>query len=952
MHSTFCRYFSMIVVCCMFTAISVQAQQVRTQYAADADIPYSSQLKKGMLANGLTYYLQKNAKPAQKVELRLVVKVGSIVEDDDQRGLAHFVEHMAFNGSKHFRKNELVSYLESIGVKFGADLNAYTGFDETVYILPIPTDKPDNLEKGMLVLSDWAQGLSFEHEEIDRERGVVLEEARLGKGARDRLQKQLLPKILHGSKYAERLPIGTEDSLKTFSDDALKRFYGDWYRPNLMAVVVVGDLEYAAVESLIMKYFAGLKNPSKARVRTIADVPARVHEEVVIATDKEATLATISISQARFLNQNDGKFGSYRQRRIESFFNTMLNNRLAELAQLPSPPFLGAGSGIQSLIGQYQELNSSAIIGKAGVPAAIDALMQEHTRVLQFGFSEAELNRAKSNALKGMENAYVERHKSLSADLAAEFIRNFLIGESIPGIEAEFIFHRDIVQDISLAELNHYAKSLLSNTDPKLIAYQGHDQAAQSIPDPVALKQMVKAAQQKDVTPYVEKTVVQTLMESPPKPGTIVSSTENPLLGTTEWTLSNGIKIVLKPTDFSQDQILMTAVRAGGSALISDEDYLHARYATTVVGAMGVKNISPIELSKYLAGKRASVSTSFGEHAEGISGSSNNQDLETMLQVMYLALTAPRRDPVLFESFIGKQQEALRHQMATPSAVFHEKFIQTSYPAHPRLPLLDKPEQIAQLDLDRLMRIYQSRFSSAKGFTFFLVGSFKAEQIKTLLLRYLGSLPTPALEVGVKDLGLRPRRGVIKNEVFVGKEQQALVTLQLHGERPMPLADRMRFNAMAEVLQLRLTAIMREELGAVYSPRVTASPRLIPYQGYSLMLALPSGPEHVDQLLRRSFALFEQMKSAPATEDELRKVKENWLMKRKESLKTNGFWLASLSSSFEHQEDPMRILSYEERVKLLTTTDIQDAAKRYLDTENYIQIIMYPEKSSTESDKQ
>lgn len=914
-------------------------------YAPQAMIPYSPKLSKGQLANGLTYYIQKNTKPEQKAELRLVIKAGSILEDEDQLGLAHFTEHMAFNGSKHFHKNALISYLESIGVKFGADLNAYTSFDETVYILPIPTDKPENLSKAMLVLADWANGLQFSHTEIDRERGVVLEEARLGKGAADRLQKQILPKILHGSLYAERLPIGKEQILKTFSYDALKRFYRDWYRPDLMAVVVVGDVDPEKTKALIEKNFSALKNPVKPRARAVATIPLNNVEEVVVATDKEANLSTISISQARYLQKNDGKFGSYRERRIQSFFNGMLSSRLRELAQLAEPPFLGGGSGINPLVADYYELNSTAVIGKAGVAASIEALIQENKRVARYGFSDAEFERAKSNALRNLEHAYNERDKAQSAELAAEFIRNFLAGEAIPGVEAEYVFHKEIVNGISLAEINQLANSVLINQAPKLIVYQGSDKPEHAIPDAGQLLAMVKQAEQKEVLAYTEKTVVKSLFDSLPVAGSIISEIKNLALGTIEWTFSNGVKVVLKPTDFQSDQILLSATRAGGTALISDADFLQARYATTVVGAMGVKDLAPIELSKYLAGKSASVSTNFDENSEGISGASNRADLETMLQVMYLAMTAPRRDPALFQSFIGKQQDVLRNQMASPFAVFQEQLIQTTYPAHPRVPVLAKPEHIAQLDLDRLMAIYQSRFSSAKGLTFFLVGNVEIDKIKALLLTYLGGLPTPDIDIEVKDHGLRPHSGIIKKEVYIGKEQQSLVTLQMYGERNMPIAERMRFSAMTEVLQLRLTAKMREQLGAVYSPRVTSSSRLIPYQGYSVVLALPSGPEHVDKIIRSSFALIEQLKTAPVSEEELNKVKENWLKNRKESLKTNAFWLSLLSSSLQHHEDPSHIFTYEDRVKRLTPKDIQEAAKIYLDTNNYIQVVMYPEKT-------
>ncbi|MBY0574346.1 MAG: insulinase family protein [Undibacterium sp.] len=909
-----------------------------------AVIPTSPQLIKGQLKNGLTYYIQKNAKPEKKLELRLVVKTGSVMEDDDQQGLAHFTEHMAFNGSQHFKKNELVSFLEGIGVKFGADLNAYTSFDETVYILPLPTDKPENVEKGFLVLSDWASGLRFDHEEIDKERGVVLEEARLGKGAGDRIRKQILPKILYGSKYADRLPIGKEELLKNFKYEALERFYADWYRPNLMAVVVVGDIEPEHAKHLIEKNFAGLKNPTKPRERTLASIPLKNIGEALVATDKEVNISSISISQTRFLNKNDGKFGSYRDRRIQNFFNVMLGNRLQELTQLPNPPFLGGGSGVSGIIGDYQELNSSAAIGKAGVQAAIDALMQENKRVAKFGFNAAELERAKKNSLRSMEDEYNERNKTVSSALAEEFIRHFLNGEAIPGIEAEYVFHKEIVQGIKLDEVNRFARSLLVNESPQLLVYQGNDQPDHVIPSSKELVDMVQVAKKKEVLAYSEKILDKSLFDTPPQAGKIIAEVSDERLGTTSLTLSNGVKVVLKTTDFKSDEILIGATRAGGTGVLPDADLLQAGFATSVVGAMGIKSWSPIELTKILAGKSASVSTHFSETHEGVSGVSNKDDLETMLQMLSLVMTQPRKDEDIFKSFVGKQQDVLKNNMLNPMSVYQEAVLNATFSAHPRKPIFTKPEHIAQLNLERVMSIYRSRFSSAKGLTFFMVGSFELEKVKPLIATYIASLPAPDIEIASKDSGLRPNSGIVKKEVFAGKEPLSVVSLQMHGERAMSNADRLRFNAMVEVMQLRLTAKMREEMGAVYSPNVSGQTRRIPYQGYSLFFGMPCAPENVDRLLQSSFDLIAQMKAAPPTEEELNKVKENWLKNRRESMKTNRFWLSHLERALQNNDDPQEVFSFEERIKALSAKDVQEAAQIYLDVNNYIQVVMYPEK--------
>ncbi|MBR7800053.1 M16 family metallopeptidase [Undibacterium fentianense] len=917
----------------------------RVDFPLHERIPYSPSLAKGQLPNGLTYYIQKNGKPEQKLELRLVVKAGSILEDADQLGLAHFVEHMAFNGSAHFKKNELVSFLESIGVKFGADLNAYTGFDETVYILPIPTDRPENVEKGMMVLADWAYGLRFDPTEIDRERGVVLEEARLGKGAADRLQKIILPKVLHGSRYAERLPIGKEENLKSFRHAALKRFYQDWYRPDLMAIVVVGDLEVPVIQALLEKYFSTMKNPQKPRKRLRASVPLENQESVVIATDKEANLASVSISQGRMHQVNDGRFASYRQRRIQSFFNAMLNQRLHELTQVQEPPFLAASSGISSLVAEYNEFNSSVVIGKAGVQAAVQALVAENQRLAQYGFSQVELERVKLSTLRYMENAFNERDKSQSAEFAAEFVRNFLTGEAIPGIEAEYIFHREFVRGISLEEVNRFAQSVLLARSPKLIVYQGGTQQGQRTPSKSELASWIRQAEQSKLGVYREQTVTRALIDTKPTIGSILQESRNAVLGTIEWTLSNGVRVVLKPTDFKNKQILLSASRPGGLGMIDASDYSQAMYATSVVGAMGIKDITPIELGKYLAGKSSSMSTNFSDVAEGISGSSTPEDFETTLQILYLLMTSPRRDPDLFRSYVTKQQDVLRNQMATPSAIFQKAYLQTSYQDHPRQPKLATPEDLQALDMDRLIAIYQSRFSSADKLTFFIVGSFEPEKIKTVLLTYLANLPVHPIESGLPDHGLRLVKGIVHKEVYAGKEQRSLVTLQLHGERPVGASDELRFSALTEILQLRLTAKMREELGAVYSPRVTAQIKKIPFGSYSIVLVLPSGPEHVEKLLQTSRALLEEMKRHAVTEEELHKVKENWLKNRKEEVKTNEFWIGVLSDANFLQEDAAKVFDYENQIQQLKPEDIQQAARIYFDLSNQIQIVMYPEKT-------
>lgn len=492
-------------------AVGVQAAPDLTQV-----LPIGPQVTVGQLDNGLTYYIQKNSRPEKRLELRLVVKAGSILEDEDQLGLAHFTEHMAFNGSTHFGKHELISYLQSIGLKFGADLNAYTSFNETVYILPLPTDNPEAVEKGFLVLEDWAQGLSFNAADVDAERAIVLEEWRLGRGAEDRMNQKLFPKLFEGSLYAKRLPIGTKESLEGFSHDAIKRFYKDWYRPNLMAVVVVGDIEPQAAKAMVEAHFSKLKNPANERPRVYANVPVRSQSEALVVTDKEATDNEMMIRYPLHPAPTVLTLGDYRQALVEQLFNSMLGLRIQELTQQSQPPFLGGGSGVSKLVRGYQSFSSGAALGRQGVEPAVDALVQENMRARKFGFSSAELERTKKSMLRQLEQSYAERDKTNSAGYADEYLRNFLEQETIPGIANELEYVRTLLPTIALADVNRYAQEAIPEQAAKLVVYMGTDQGDSPAPVEADLLKRVLVAEQNAVGAREEKALSQSLMEQPP----------------------------------------------------------------------------------------------------------------------------------------------------------------------------------------------------------------------------------------------------------------------------------------------------------------------------------------------------------------------------------------------------------------------------------------------------
>ncbi|HEX8038489.1 MAG TPA: pitrilysin family protein, partial [Chryseosolibacter sp.] len=566
-------------------------------------LPVDPALKIGKLPNGLTYYIRKNLKPENKLELRLVVNAGSILEDDQQQGLAHFTEHMAFNGSANFKKNDIVSFLQSIGVEFGADLNAYTGFDETVYILPIPTEKRENVEKAFQILEDWASTVSFNPDDIDQERGVVLEEERSGRGAEERMFRITYPKMLEGSKYADRLPIGKVEVLKSFKPETITRFYKDWYRPDLMAVMVVGNIEPAEAESLIKKHFGHLKNPPNAKTRKLAEVPARKRSEGLVVTDREATHHLIDINYPYKPSKDQTTLGAYREYLLRNLFTAMLSQRIQELMQKENPPFLYAANSFGSLARGYENYSSYAYVGKAGVQPAISALVTENERARRYGFTASELDRTKKMMMKSIERSYNERDKTESAALVGEYIRNFLEQEPVPGIENKFRYYQTFLSEISLDEVNQYvAKTIPPPQEPKLVILTGPEKADFKIPTNEELLAMVQDATREEVKPYEEKAVASTLMENIPAAGKVVSEKENAALGLTTLALSNGVQVMLKPTDFKNDQVILSATRFGGQYNYDPTERVNAEYAAALVSQMGIGNFSPLDLRKVLAG--------------------------------------------------------------------------------------------------------------------------------------------------------------------------------------------------------------------------------------------------------------------------------------------------------------------------------------------------------------
>ncbi|WP_377704138.1 M16 family metallopeptidase [Pseudoduganella sp. UC29_71] len=906
-----------------------------------APLPMAQDIKAGRLANGLTYYIKKNARPAKRVELRLVVKAGSILEDDDQRGLAHLTEHMAFNGSTHFKRHELVSYLQSAGVKFGADLNAYTSFDETVYMLPLPVDSLQDLDKGFLVLEDWAHGVAFNDADIESERAIVLEELRLRGGSNS--ARELFARRFNSARYGDRVPGGTVESLHSFTPDAVRRFYRDWYRPDLMAVIVVGDVEPAEAEKLLYQHFAKLAGPAAPRLRKYVEIPPYAANEALVQRFRESPSNTVTISYPAERRQPEATMADYRAHAIERLYTAMLSLRLAELAQGAQPPFIQASSGRTALAHGYRVFQSTAVLGKGGAQPAVTALVQENERARRHGFTAAELDRARKNMLNAAEVRYKERDTINSVSVVAPLLRHFLLGEPIPGPAYEFEFLSALLPAITLDEVNQAARKALPSGQPKLVAYSGGDRGEQRAPSREALLAAADAAEAAPVQALEEKAYGTSLMAAPPRPGAIVGEAVNQALGTTELTLENGVRVVLKPTAFKNQQVLLGGFRPGGQSLYDAADLHSARLASSIIAQMGVMDYAPLELGKVLAGKTVQAGVAINELYENVNASAATGEVETMLQLVHLRFTRPRKDENLFATYIAKQRELARGRADNSEAVFGDRVTGAMYGDHPLLARLMLPADYDKLKLERVAQIYQERFSSAKDFTFVMVGSFEVDKVKPLLAAYLGSLPVSDVPTAFRDRGVRPAAGVIKADMRRGGEQRSRISLRFTSEAPYSDDEAMRVRALAEVLNIRLLDVLREEKGLIYAGSFTGKMSKLPYGQVAFSANLPCASASVPKVLAATMELLKKMQDEGPAPADLAKVKANWNAAYRRGLQENGYWLNGLLGAYANGSDPAVLLRDEQRIAALTPESLQAVARRYISFDNYVQAVLYPE---------
>jgi zinc protease len=903
-------------------------------------IPLDKAIHTAKLPNGLTYYVRQNSRPARRVSLRLAVKAGSVNEADDQQGLAHLIEHMAFNGSEHFKPGELVSFFESTGARLGPHVNAYTSFDETVYMLDLPTDKPEIVAKGLLALADYAGGLTLSKEEIDKERGVVIEEWRGRLGAGTRVRDKQFPILFYKSRYADRIPIGKPEILRNAPPERLRAFYDTWYRPDRMAVIAVGDIDAAAIEKSITATFGGLEARAPEAPQPDRTVP--IHSETLtsVVTDPEVTSSSVQIVRKR-ARESESRVADYRRQLIERFVDHMFDERFSDVSRKPDSKILGAGASNDSLSRGVSTFTLAAGVQDGKLEDGVATLATEAKRVREFGFSATEMERAKKWMAASYDRAYAERDKTESGQLAAEYIRVFLDNEPSPGIEYEQKLVQQLLPGISVNEASALAKSLLTDSSRVVLAVSPQKPNIR-IPSDTELQAAITAGNTSAVTEWVDTTSTRGIMEKTPAAGSLGSRRTIDNLGVTIVKFGNGVEAWLKPTDFKNDQIVFSLNASGGTSLASPADFPEASLAAGYVGVAGVGGLKALEIQKVLAGKLASARPFMALSTHGISGSAAPAQLETALQLLYQTFTAPGDDPEAFALLKRQLDSMLANRGRSPGQVFSEKLAQINssnhYTSHPLT-----TERLATLDREKMMTFYRQRFTNAADFTFFMVGAFKVDEAVPLLAQYLGALPSSGSKSSAfHDIGLKFPSGKETAKVESGREPRGQTVISFFADPSADPVEQEKIIAATTVMETTLRDVLREELGQTYTVSVGLSQALPQRGGGHIEVRFGAAPENLESMTARVMKEIKRLQDEGPSADLTDKAKENARRGYETALKTNDYWLGRLQSVHMLGRDPGEILTRNDRIDAVNPKVLQDVFKQYFPSDRSTVVTLVP----------
>ena len=931
---------SLISSILMLISCSLFSQEIT--YSPAAPLPMDPDVIYGKLDNGLTYYIRENREPKERAEFYLVCNVGALSEDEDQNGLAHFCEHMAFNGTKNFDKKAIINYLQSIGMKFGPEINAFTSSDETNYMLQkVPTANQKNVDTALLILYDWASNISFENEEIDAERGVIHEEWRTGRSAMFRMMREANKVIYKDSKYAVHDVIGDINIIDNFDYNVIKRFYADWYRPDLQAIVAVGDFNGKEMEKHIRDLFSTIPIKENPRTREYFPVPDHQETLITVQKDKEAQYPIVQVYYKHAPN-NERDMNYYRNQYKQNLFNTMLNARLQELILSENPPFVYGYSFYTGLTRTKDSFISFAVGNNNELDNALHALLVENKRVKQYGFTQTELERAKTDLKRDIEKQFAEKDKMESDRFVWQYYSHFLEQEPTPGIAFDYAFTDVVLPGITLEEVNAQAKEWITDNN-MVISLMAPDNPDIKVPDETEIRNIIAAVDQENIMAYVDKVTDKPLMGVEPVPAPVAKKGKNKTLGTTEWTFDNGVKVVMKTTDFKDDEILMSAFSYGGSSLYKTEDLISAEFTTYVVEESGLGDFDKTALTKKLSGKMVNISPYIWGESEGFSGSCSVQDLETMLQLLNLYFTAPRTDDVAFNAMTKRMKAVFDNRSLEPESALQDSVQVLMANHNPRV----RPMNSALIDeasLKKMRSIYKTRFGDPGGFTFYFIGNIDLAAAKPLMEKYLGGLPKVSREESWVDNSVRPPAGKVTREIKREmKVPKGTVNINYSGTFDFDdFQSRLNLSSLCDILDVRYVETIREEQSGTYGAAVYESMEKYPYEGYTVTITFDCDPQNVDKLKAIVYEEIEKLKTEGPTDKDLHGVKENKIKVHQENLRQNNYWLSLMKNKDYYQSDPDVYLQYDEYVNKMTRESMKASAQQFFG-ENIVEVVLLPQ---------
>ena len=936
------RLFATLLL--MMSAAAMMAQDLSQL----PSVPVDPDFRIGKLDNGLTYYIRYNNWPENRAEFYIAQKVGSIQENDDQRGLAHFLEHMAFNGSKHFKGNELLRWCESVGVKFGTDLNAYTSIDQTVYNNSnVPTTRESIIDSCLLILFDWADGLLLEQEEIEKERGVIHEEWRLRTSASQRMLERDLPKLYPGSKYGHRMPIGLMEIIDNFERPFLQAYYEKWYRPDNQAIIVVGDVDVDKVEQKIKDLFSPIVLPENRALVTTYPVPDNEEPIYVIDKDKEQQInvAYMMMKHEAFPDSLKGTLAYTITNYMKGAALSMLNDRLREYAEKPESPFLQASVGDGNyLLSKTVDAFEVDVLPKEGqTEAAIQTALTEARRAAEFGFTATEYSRYKANYISGLEKSYSNKDKRYNSQFVSQCVGNFLNNNPMPSIDYTYTTMKQLVPAIPVETINMIIKELVSNNDSNLVVLNFNTEKEGAVyPTEDGLKKAIATARAAQIEAYVDNVKDEPLMTTLPQKGSITKETKNDLFGYTELKLSNGATVVLKQTDLKKDQVILNGEGFGGSALYGEKDFANIKMYNDVVEASGLGNFSHTELEKALAGKIASASISISANRQHVIGSSTPKDVETMLQLVYLYFTNINKDQKSYDNLMQTTEISLKNRLLQPEGVFSDSLVNTISCHNPRMKPLDVSD-LKNVDYDRILQMAKEQTANAAAFTFNIIGNYDEAAIRPLIEQYLASLPGQKEVVKSGKVDTDYTGVVINNFKHKAETPKAIAVTHWYSKAlPYNLENVVRGSIVGQILSMEYLKKIREEASAAYTVASQAGTNQDDFECTSQILAYcPMKPEKADTAL---MIMRDEVAAIAKTcdPDKLAKVKEYMLKEHGDELKQNGYWLAQIKTWRQWGLDFHT--DYEKVVNAQTPETIAAYAAEILKAGNHAEVIMLPDE--------